>query len=286
MPDALDANSRGILDPGRMREHVDFVRVDPGERLRGIVQWFWAVTWRIQEGEFVQPVLAHPSANISVGFASSRGIDSDAVEATLVGVHTTIDRRRLRGTGWNVAAKLQPGALGAFVPSASAVTDRIRPLDEALPVDAPSLVSRITAAASTVEEQVAVLESTLANHLESVDSQRLATIREVVGIASRVETDRGIRSVADLARITGWSARQLQRSFREFAGVSPLWMIRRYRLIEAADAARDGTPPSWAQLAANLGYADQAHLSREFKQVMGVSPSQYAAQVRPLASSR
>lgn len=284
--DQITRDSRGILDPGRMREHVDFTRIAPTEQLRGIVQWFWAVRWSLPDGaEFVQPVLSHPSANLSVGPRSSRGLDDDSVEATAVGVVTTIDRRRLRGAGWNVAAKLEPGAFGAFLRiDAAQLTDRIVPLDQVVDVDDRQLV-RLMIEASGTEQQVSALAGVLTAALEGADPHRLRAARDCAGLGSMIEHDRSIRSVAQLARESGLGVRSLQRLFREHAGVSPLWMIRRYRLIDAADAARAGQPPSWSELAIDLGYADQAHLSRDFKAILGMSPTQYASSVTALDDS-
>ncbi|WP_106848462.1 helix-turn-helix domain-containing protein [Blastococcus sp. Marseille-P5729] len=285
--DQITRDSRGILNPGRMREHADFVRLEPTDALGGIVQWFWAVRWSMPDGaEFVQPVLSHPSANLSVGPRSSRGLDDDSIGATAVGVVTSIDRRRLRGTGWNVAAKLEPGALGAFLHTdATELTDRIVPLGDVIDVDGAHLASEMTAAGET-GSQVAVLADALADVLERADPQRLRGAREAAALGSLIERDRSIRNVAQLSRATGLGARTMQRLFREHAGVSPLWMIRRYRLIEAADAARSGQPRSWSELAANLGYADQAHLSRDFKATVGMSPRQYAASVTAVDDGR
>lgn len=281
--DEIARDSRGILDPGRMREHVCFVRLDPPDELRGIVQWFWAVAWSMPPGEeFVQPVLSHPSANLSVGPRSSRGLDDDRIEATAVGVMTSVDRRRLRGHSWNVAAKLEPGAFGAFLQmDAAEVTDRIVPIGEITDIDGPSLESTMTTAAPDVEAQAGLLANSLIAGLARVDPGRLAAARQAACLGSLIETDRSIRNVAELASVSGLGVRSLQRLFREHAGVSPLWMIRRFRLIDAADAARNGQL-SWSQLAADLGYADQSHLSRDFKATVGISPGRYAATVTAL----
>jgi AraC-like DNA-binding protein len=74
--------------------------------------------------------------------------------------------------------------------------------------------------------------------------------------------------------------RELQRWFRDAVGVSPKWVIQRYRLHEALSALERGDA-TVAQLAAELGYADQAHFARDFKRLVGISPSRYAARVRP-----
>ncbi len=59
-------------------------------------------------------------------------------------------------------------------------------------------------------------------------------------------------------------------------GLTPRWLVQRRRLHEAADRLRRGET-DLAGLAAYLGYADQAHLSREFKAVTGSTPASFRA---------
>src|SRR6202044_2078162 len=77
----------------------------------------------------------------------------------------------------------------------------------------------------------------------------------------------------------GLSERKLQRLFSDYVGVSPKWVMRRARLHEAALRVDADGPASvdWAALAADLGYADQAHLTRDFTATLGVPPTRYAA---------
>ncbi len=86
-----------------------------------------------------------------------------------------------------------------------------------------------------------------------------------------------VAKVDDVVRLAGLSKRTLERLFREYVGVGPKWVIQRYRLHEAAEYAATGKPLDWADLAARLGYADQAHFIRDFKRIVGQSPSRYAA---------
>ena len=72
---------------------------------------------------------------------------------------------------------------------------------------------------------------------------------------------------------------QLTRFLHEYVGVGPKWVIQHYRLHEAAEYAATGKPRDWADLAARLGYADQAHFIRDFKRFVGKSPTRYAATV-------
>ena len=85
--------------------------------------------------------------------------------------------------------------------------------------------------------------------------------------------------VDDLAARHDVPVRRLQRLFLEYVGVGPKWVIRRYRLQEAVERAASAQL-SWADLAADLGYSDQAHLVRDFTAVAGVSPAAYARSVR------
>ncbi|MHB1501986.1 MAG: helix-turn-helix domain-containing protein [Candidatus Dormibacteria bacterium] len=70
---------------------------------------------------------------------------------------------------------------------------------------------------------------------------------------------------------------ELACSGSSVAWVSPMWVLRRYRLLETAEAVREGAEVSWAELAADLGYADQAHLIRDFRSALGQTPAAYAA---------
>jgi AraC-like DNA-binding protein len=46
-------------------------------------------------------------------------------------------------------------------------------------------------------------------------------------------------------------------------------------LVDAAAAAHSGVPVDWAGLAADLGFTDQAHLTRAFTSVVGTPPATY-----------
>jgi AraC-like DNA-binding protein len=99
----------------------------------------------------------------------------------------------------------------------------------------------------------------------------------VAGIVERITADPGLRRVAALTEVAGMPERRLQRLFGEYVGVSPKWVMRRARLHEAALRAETGAAVDWPALALDLGYADQAHLVRDFTATIGVSPARYAS---------
>src|SRR3546814_16138458 len=67
----------------------------------------------------------------------------------------------------------------------------------------------------------------------------------------------------------------LQRMVADYVGVGPKWVVRRCRILDAAEAAHSGSPTDWAALAAELGFSDQSHLVRAFTAVVGTPPSTY-----------
>jgi AraC-like DNA-binding protein len=278
-PAPVEHDTRGILDPWLLRQRVRLNRYPPTGTLTGVVDRFWAVTWNLPDGvEHRQQVLTHPSANLSIGPRNGHG-EEGPFEARLYGASRALTTRRLRGRGWTVAAMTTVGGLGALIEgSADAYTDRAVSLGKALGIDGSALVRELLGLADEPSRVKA-----LARALEiACRSDRLDTAREVSAVARLAEADRSLQRIPDLARHAGVSERTLQRLFLRYAGVSPAWVLRRYRLIEAAEAVRDGRAVDWADVAARLGYSDQAHLIRDFRGAVGQTPAAYARAQRPV----
>jgi AraC-like DNA-binding protein len=279
-PAPVGQDSRGILDPVRLQERMTLSRHAAPPALAELIDWIWAVEWDFEPGEsFRQDVLTHPGANISVS-PESGGV----IEARLYGVSRKIVRREMTGRGCAVAALTRPGGLGPFLrTSAECYNDRSVPLAEAMDVDAERLAAEIAATAA-VADKAARLAAELVAQLKKAPAERVTAATEVTAVARLAETDRTLRRVDELAAAAGVGVRTLQRLFREHAGVSPTWVLRRYRLLDAAELVRDGRPVVWSQVAAELGYADQAHLGRDFRAAIGRTPAAYAAAIaRPSA---
>jgi AraC-like DNA-binding protein len=283
-PEPVEKDSRGILDPGLLRQRVNLTRHPVGPNLRGLVDHFWAVAWDLPVGVVhTQQLLTHPGANISVGHpdASDEANSHGQIEARLNGVARSLTSRTLRGHGWAVAARTTPGGLGALITDPSSTfSDRVVPLGDALDLDETNLIKSVTTQPDQ-ESRVHVLADVLEDLAIRAEPQRVRLARKVTEVARLAETDRSLRRLADLCDRADIGPRQLQRLFLEYAGVPPVWVLRRYRLIDAAEAVKDGQQVSWATIAADLGYADQAHLSRDFRAAIGKTPSAYAAAQSP-----
>ncbi len=270
-------DTRGILHPKVGFEHFALRRREPGPRLQPYVDRLWCVSWDLPPGEvFEQPILAHPCVNVVV----------ELHRAAVYGVPSRVMRQRLEGRGWAVAAMFAPGGARPFLGGpARAWVDRNLEVGSQWGAPGQELVTAIRAADGSAPEQerrVALLSDFLA---ELVPPRIPAGTADVIAAARLVSDDRRICRVEQLAERTGVGQRTLQRLFAEHIGLSPKKVIRRYRLLEAAEAAATQAV-SWAHVAAQLGYSDQAHLTRDFTAAFGVPPGRYAADAAAPAAGR
>jgi AraC-like DNA-binding protein len=101
---------------------------------------------------------------------------------------------------------------------------------------------------------------------------------EVVRTWDLLARSQGRRRIADVARDVALSPRQLRVLVESEVGLSPKALARSFRFSAVVDGLTSGRPP--AEVAATTGYADQAHLSREFRQMVGCSPTTWLAEER------
>lgn len=92
-------------------------------------------------------------------------------------------------------------------------------------------------------------------------------------LAARGETP----GVAELSEALHLSERTLERAFQERLGLSPRTFRRIQRLQRVLAGLGSGQAGSLAELAVESGYADHAHLTREFRALMGRAPSEFRA---------
>ncbi|GAB4005952.1 helix-turn-helix transcriptional regulator [Glycomyces albus] len=99
--------------------------------------------------------------------------------------------------------------------------------------------------------------------------------RVAVAVAEALDRPRP-PSIARLSWEMGFSERQLRRRVLAAAGYGPKTLEQILRFHRAVAAA--GPEPGWARIAADQGYADQAHLSRQVRRWSGAAPRELAAQ--------
>ncbi len=234
------------------------------------VAHFWIVAWSLEAGKpHLAETLPHPSVHIVLERGASR----------VAGVYRSRFSRLLEGRGTAFGIKFLPGGFYPFVGwPVSRITDRVLTLPEVLAgsdrVEAVVLgaAGSIDVERIEVEPMIAAASAFLRARSPQLDS--LST--ETGEIVARISSDREIRKVDDLVGLLGSSTRQLQRLFSRYIGVSPKWVIQRYRLHEALQRIEEDHAVDWPQLALDLGYSDQAHFIRAFKALVGRTPGAYA----------
>jgi AraC-like DNA-binding protein len=99
---------------------------------------------------------------------------------------------------------------------------------------------------------------------------------EIAFAYRRLALTSGGARITALAKEIGWSRKHLVDRFRSELGLSPKPVARIMRFHQACRLARTGEEHGWAGIAAESGYADQAHLAREFAVLAGESPTAWA----------
>ncbi|GAA3963798.1 helix-turn-helix domain-containing protein [Gordonia caeni] len=255
-----EPNGRGVLRPDRL---PDLVRLPPGPGESHLVRWYWISRWNLPPGEHArQDLIAFPAFNLVV---TDHGV-------LLSGPTTRISHRDLHGRGFGVGALLWPAATPLLTGDAASCVDRVTDFA------APELLDGVRRAdpASSPHAGAAAVADWLCQGTPEPDPEALLANR----VIAAVEAPQPPPDVAALAERVGVAVRTLQRLTRRYIGLSPLTLLQRRRIQEAADRVRSAETRSLADIAVDLGYTDHAHLSREFRKVLGVSPSEYREVLR------
>jgi AraC-like DNA-binding protein len=268
---AVEPTARGVLRPAETAQAAGLRREAPVSAvLQPFVERYWSVRWdRTGLPPFRSEVLSHPSVNVSVETGSHPRF---GVPLPAVLVHGVVTHRfsvDLVGAGRVVAVKFRPGGFAAVTGTRPARNSVAR-LGSELGVDAGRLLAEVLAEDDD-DAAAAVLDRALAP-LVPEPTEPYLHLQWLVDAMAR---DRGLVRVDQVAELAATSVRSLQRLFATYVGVSPKAVLARYRLQDAAAAIDAGTVNDLAALAAELGWFDQAHFSRDFRAVVGTTPSAY-----------
>ncbi|MGY1754011.1 helix-turn-helix domain-containing protein [Blastococcus sp. SYSU D01042] len=190
------------------------------------------------------------------------------------GLHTRPARISHPGRQAGIQLSLTPaGARALLGCPAGALASLDAPVDDVLGRAGRELVERVRAAAGW-PERFAVLEEVLLQEL------RPGALRPEVAEAWRLTTaSAGRLPVAEVAARVGWSVRHLEQRFRAETGLGPKEAARVVRFDRArralAGRAASGRPLDLAGLAGAAGFADQAHLTREWRAFSGLPPTRW-----------
>lgn len=267
---------KGVLHPKKSRAHYDLKQYPPSEKLQPFIEQFWHVEWDLsgQEPHTQQNL---PQPNIHITFESDQAIVYGPVKQRFT--------RTLSGKGSIFGIKF---TTGGFIPltdkTMAELTDTQTELQDILSQQKYLVLPRISKEHS-IEKKIHLAECFLITlffnedsikniaHLEK-HSEKISQAKKITNI---VETTSTITKVEQLCNTVNMSNRSLQRLFQTHVGVSPKWLIRKYRIHEILTRLEQVEIDSidWQQIVFDLDYVDQAHFINDFKAFTGYTPQAY-----------
>ncbi|MER7279604.1 helix-turn-helix domain-containing protein [Dactylosporangium sp. NPDC000244] len=236
----------------------------PPAELSALISHYWWARWDLRDQpDYTQLMVPRP--NVQLTFSTTG-------PPMIHGVARGRVTRVLSGRAAVLGVAFRPGVFRRYLNApVDTITDRSLPA-EAVFADLPPLDLTHLTADEEPAPPVDALNDYLLTGLRP-DPPGDEAARRVGEIAGSPD----LRRVDQLTTRWAVSERHLQRLFAEHVGVSPKWVLRRFRLHEVTERMAARTPIDWAALAADLGYADQAHLTRDFTNMFGEPPTSYAA---------
>ena len=270
-PASVQDRAKGVVAPALAVRMFRMERYLPRLDLAPFIEHIWIVEWDLRgQPPFVQRTLPYPSVHVVF----------DRARSGVFGVVTGAFDYTLQGAGRVCGLKFRPGAFRAFLGRPlHTISDQVLPLsavfgwDDAAAVEAAAVDTVLGAPgdAAMIDAAGMLLRTRLRIELPIADPQ----VERIAAILRTVETTPGLTRVEALAAAAGLGVRSLQQLFGEYVGVSPKWVIRRFRLHEAADRLAQGGDLDLSALALDLGYVDQAHFTSDFRRLVGQAPGRY-----------
>jgi AraC-like DNA-binding protein len=246
----------------------------PGPPLRGLVR---AITYQAgeQPQAAVEKILPGPGASLWINLNqdefrsfSETGRVTRVPGAMLAGPTSRASVVEFEQGRAHVSVTFALGAAACFfAPPLRLARDQQVPLEDVWGRPGASLRERLLEAA-TPQEALGVMEEVLLGQMTDPVAPDPAVTAAARALSAGV-------SVGEAAAALGMLPRTLRRRFVADVGLTPKRFARVQRLQRVV---RDLDGPSrvdWARLAAEHGYADQPHLAEEFRQLVGVTPTEY-----------
>lgn len=253
---------RGVLRPRFSQGQFEHQRQLPSAPLAAWVEHYWHVRWDLRGlPPQQQATLPHPNVHLVV----------EQGQARIYGVQRGRFVRQLQGLDQVFGVKFKAGGFYPFYGHAvSELLNQSVDVTDCFGPRGAELTGQVLAAADFAA-MCAAAESFLLLRLPAADAQ----VARIGRMLERIAQDTSIVSVDDVIAMSGLNKRGLQRLFQRYVGVGPKWVIQRYRLHEAIAQVQAGKMLSWTALALELGYFDQAHFVRDFRQLVGMAPGEY-----------
>lgn len=258
--------SMGILQLSEGEKKFHLTRYAPSGPLQPFVKHYWIVSWDLEgQAPYLQDVVPNPCVNMVM----------EDHRSGIYGVASRMYTKKIEGKGQVFGVKFQPGGFYPFIKSPiSMLTDQALSIESVFGTDAIGYEQQLKSETEPAG-MIALTESLFLQQLPAQD-EAITVINQM--IASILE-DRDLTRVEQLCGLFHINKRKLQRMFNQYVGISPKWVIKLYRLQNAAAAMDSGSHHDLLKLSADLGYYDQSHFIKDFKSIIGKTPEEYAKSI-------
>ena len=255
----LFPTDEGILQPASERPALRMERFSPPSPLLPFLDHLWVAEWSVPPGMmFPVEVLAMPCVNLVL----------TSETAIVAGVKTERQCHALSGSGRIAGLRFKPGG---FHPFYSRPVASIRNLEFPSEMLHPSLTTGWVQSLMSSDD-FSTMANTLFDTITRLPTRRAPKTVLVEQILKRCWHQPEL-PIAAIAESSAMSVRTLEALFHDAVGVSLVWIRRQIRAISAMRV--DSADSGWAEIAQQLGYSDQAHMTNQFRQVVGVPPGTF-----------
>lgn len=261
---------------------LQYVEIEASPALSDIVMSYWGFTVHaLPTADFVHRVWPDGCASLVMGYANGANVFSVVVGASAVAGAVPVQAGEQY---WGIRFRPEAGAISCARDAAALRDSRVQASD--IFGQDIHVLSRALLGKSDPDEIAHIMNAWLLQRrvpASAIDAVVRSAVQHIV------RTD-GTCAMQDVADAVGVSTRQLQRRFRAATGLTPkeYATIRRARaalkrvLVGESTRALGG----WARLAVESGYADQAHLTREWSRLLTLTPSVLSDRLDDIAHDR
>ncbi len=253
----------GVLHQSQAQKNYQLRRYF-SDKLANLVEQYWLVNWQLDsEHTHTQKNLPDPNPHLFF----------DGTSLKLLGPVSKVYEYQMKNRGAIVGVKFAIGALAEVIDlPMTELIDQERQPDDLLQLDSSKVIAQLQQAKND-KQAVEILEASLA-HLNFTLSDKQQFMQQLF---HQIKHNDRINTVEQLASELNTSVRNIQRYCKQYIGLSPKWLLRKYRLHQMLEQIEQGNTDIMS-LVARLDYTDQAHLIKDVKQMLGITPRQYIEQ--------
>jgi AraC-like DNA-binding protein len=257
-----------------------YKRALPPPQLKGYVEYFWCGEMELESGQvFTHYSPASSKAHLLFHYSGDFKLSSASGKTENTFTAGLYGQKALYNQYWTCSkksgifgAELYPHAFPAiFSIPASELTNQVVEVQNLLGAQGLELTEKVSTC-HTFEEKVKIVSDFLVSKIRTPTCK----YKNIEWAILQMHHHKGQLILSDVISHSCISQRQFERNFKQLAGFSAQFYNKLLRFESALYTMAD-LEKNFTQLAVDLGYYDQAHFNRDFKQFTGISPSHYMA---------